>query len=129
MFLIVIVSVAVTDMVKKRLLSDRQRFEITKYLEERPSAMPDYVRSLRGICKTIDFETLKEDLKLMEQLARLKVKIGRKSAHRDQRARLVVRHPSHPEHPSQKEMKASFEISEKKLDEKELNADFIAKKD
>lgn len=102
---------------KKTLLSERQRSEIESYLRERPSAMPNYVRTLRGICKTIDFGLLRKDLELMEELARIKVKIGRKTAHRDQRARMVVRHPS------QAEMRAGF-TSRPRLTEEVLRANF-----
>jgi len=82
-------------MVKKSLLTDRQREEIKKYLVEMPSAMPPYIRSLRGYCKGVSFKEMRKDLELMEKLSKLKVKMGRKTlASQDQRANFIVRRPS-----------------------------------
>jgi len=79
-------------MVKKSLLTDRQRREIQTYLRDMPSAMPPYIRSLRGYCKEVKFDQMRKDIEIMERLSKLPVKMGRKTlASRDQRAEFSVR--------------------------------------
>jgi len=80
-------------MVTKRLLTNRQRLEITKYLSEMPDAAPDYIRLLRSYCKKVDFEQMESDLILMKKLSNLSVKMGRKRLRdsRDQKVIMTVR--------------------------------------
>ena len=66
-------------MVKKQILNDRQRGEIILYMKARPWVMPTYVRGLRMNAKTLDFEQMRSDLALLEDLAELDVRTGRKS--------------------------------------------------
>lgn len=75
------------------MLNDRQREEIRKYLEQRPNKMPAYVRGLRMTAKGLDFDQMREDLILLEELSILDIQIGRKSnAYKDIHAKMVVRH-------------------------------------
>ena len=54
--------------------------------------MPDGVRQARIRAQQIDFDQMKEDLDLLEELANLNLKTGRKTiAYRDQRASFMVR--------------------------------------
>ena len=66
-------------MAKKQVLNDRQRVEIVTYLRDRPWVMPSYVRGLRMSAKSMDFEKMRADLDLLEVLAGLDVRTGRKS--------------------------------------------------
>jgi len=67
-------------MVKKRLMSERQREEVEEYLAKRPNKMSGYVRGVRMAAKKLDFKQLFRDLKTLETLANLDVQIGRKSS-------------------------------------------------
>ena len=80
-------------MVTKKLLTDRQRFEIQNYLSKMPNAAPDYIRGLRAYCKKMDFEQMGRDLVLMKRLANLPVRMGRKrlDASRDQKVVVKIR--------------------------------------
>lgn len=66
-------------MAKKQVLNDRQREEIVDYLRDRPWVMPSYVRGLRMNAKNMDLEQMRADLDLLETLAGLDVRTGRKS--------------------------------------------------
>lgn len=66
-------------LVKKQMLNDRQRREIQEYLVRRPNKMPAYVRGLRMTAKALDFEEMRKDLTLLEELSFLDIQIGRKS--------------------------------------------------
>ena len=49
-------------MVKQSLLTKRQRTEINEYLQDMPSAMPAFIRSLRVYCKKVDFDEMEKDV-------------------------------------------------------------------
>jgi len=80
-------------MVTKKLLTDRQRFEIENYLSTMPDAAPDYIRGLRAYCRDLDFKQMESDLTLMKKLANLSVKMGRKRLKdsRDQKVVMKIR--------------------------------------
>lgn len=80
-------------LVKKQILNDRQRKEIKDYLLKRPNKMPAYVRGLRMTARTLNFDQMREDLVLLEELAILDIQIGRKSsAYKELHAQMMVRH-------------------------------------
>ena len=80
-------------MVKKQMLNDRQRREIEEYLANRPNKMPAYVRGLRMTARDLDFDKMRNDLVLLEELSMLDIQIGRKSnAYKDMHATMTVRH-------------------------------------
>ena len=75
------------------MLNERQRKEIEQYLASRPNKMPAYVRGLRMTAKDLDFDQMRGDLSLLEELSKLDIQIGRKSnAYRDMHATMTVRH-------------------------------------
>jgi hypothetical protein len=76
----------------KELLTERQRNEIEKYLEDQPNTMPQYIRSLRNLLKKIDYEQMDSDLALMKKLSGLVVPMGRKKNDwQNLQARVLVR--------------------------------------
>ena len=79
------------------LLTPLQRKEIREYLESKPRpAMNPRLRQRRHRVKTIDLKTIREDLELMEQLAALKLRPGRKPnmmSRTNQKGAFNVRHP------------------------------------
>lgn len=67
--------------------------------------MPDGVRQARIRAQQIDFDQMKKDCELLEELANLDLKTGRKShAYRDQRAAFTIRRGN------EEEIKAELEI-------------------
>lgn len=60
------------------LLEPNQRAEIISYLEKRPKVMSQTIKTIRYNCKRIDFEVMRQDLDLMEQIHGIPTIIGRK---------------------------------------------------
>lgn len=60
------------------LLTEAEREEILHYLKHRPRSMSDVVRQIRLRAKTLDFDAIRKDLELVEQLHNLRIKVGRK---------------------------------------------------
>ena len=95
-------------MVKKQILNPRQREEIEAYLEDRPWVMPSYVRGLRMNAKNLDFEQMRSDLDLLEQLAELDIRTGRKSnEYKDMHAEMNIRQQG------TRDTKAKFDVRSK----------------
>jgi hypothetical protein len=70
--------------------------------------MPDGVRQARIRAQQIDFEQMRKDCELLEELAALDLKTGRKSlAYRDQRADFMIRQRS------EREVKAELSVKKK----------------
>jgi len=67
--------------------------------------MPDSVRQARVRAQQIDYDQMRADLVLLEQLANLDLKMGRKKiGYRDQRADFSIRHKE------DKEVKAELSL-------------------
>jgi len=74
------------------ILPAKQRKAIQRYLKERPNLMPETVRQVRVRAKEADFDQMREDIKLLEELRALDLKIGRPvNSYADQAARFQVR--------------------------------------
>jgi len=67
-------------LVRRQFMNDRQREEVIDYLMNRPRSMSGYVRGIRMSARQLDFNQIREDLNLLEELANLEVPTGRKSS-------------------------------------------------
>jgi len=76
----------------KKILNDRQREEVADYLDDRPWVMPPYVRGIRMNAKQLDFDQMRADIDLLQTLAELDLRTGRKSnEYKDIHAKMNIR--------------------------------------
>lgn len=73
-------------------MNNREREEITDYLQNKPPVMPPYVRMVRMLARKFDLKQMHDDIKLLEELATLNPKVGRKTnAYKELHAELKLR--------------------------------------
>lgn len=78
-------------MIRMPLLSDSQRESIQRYLKKQSAAMDPTLRQIRHKAKRIDFKQMREDMKLLEQLAVVDIPKGRK---KEMKAGFTIRRPN-----------------------------------